>query len=699
MLFLIKKLCGMLLLTAMIAMSIFSANINVSAQVQSTPVFTPEEQEYIAAHSSLKVGFVPDRIPVSFADKNGDFSGVSRYVLDRISELSGIRFEYAALPTKDVTYDYLMSENFSLVTSVEYNEENKHARGILISRPYFSSRKVVVARDKLDFKFDENYNIAVSTGSQTLKKVLERLFPNSTIQDHDTIPECFDAVKSGEADIMIQNQYIVEYWLSKPKYENLKCIPVMGFEDELCFSAVVDFGENSQKSQNEGNILIGILDKTIACLSEDEIVNYTIQGVMENQYSYDFGDFFSRYKYSVIIFCVSAFAIIILVILLVRQKIHIAESRASEKAKGEFLSTMSHEIRTPLNGMIGLNNLMSEKLDDPQRLEIYLKQSTVAAKYLLSLVNDMLDSSKLQADMFKLESRPIDMALLTETVTTTVAGSMKERGLNFTSDIKISDPYIIGDSVRIQQVLFNLLDNAEKFTPAGGNVRLTFSQKANGYEVMNVFVVSDTGRGMSEEFRARVFDAFARELDTVSKGNQGTGLGLSISFRLARLMDGDLTCESEKGKGSTFTFSFSALPSSEPENVIHKPSDNDLVKKRVLVAEDNELNAEIILEILSREGFQADLAENGKKALEMFVSSETGTYGIILMDLMMPELDGFGATKAIRALKRPDAKTVRIIACTANSFNGERERAFECGMNEFVTKPVDIDELLEKMYG
>ena len=699
MLFLIKKLCGMLLLTAMIAMFIFSANINASAQIQNTPVFTPEEQEYIASHSSLKIGFVPDRIPVSFADKNGDFSGVSRYVLDRISELSGIQFEYAALPTKDVTYDYLMSENFSLVTSVEYNEENKHARGILISRPYFSSRKVVVARDKLYFKFDENYNIAVSTGSQTLKKVLERLFPNSTILDYDTIPACFVAVKSGEADIMIQNQYIVEYWLAKPLYENLKCIPVMGFEDELCFSAVVDFGENSEKSQNEGKILISILDKTIACLSEDEIVNYTIQGVMENQYSYDFGDFFSRYKYSVIIFCVSAFAIIILVILLARLKIHIAESRASEKAKGEFLSTMSHEIRTPLNGMIGLNNLMSEKLDDPQRLEKYLKQSTVAAKYLLSLVNDMLDSSKLQADMFKLESRPIDIALLTETVTTTVAGSMKERGLNFSSDIKISDPYIIGDSVRIQQVLFNLLDNAEKFTPAGGNVRLTFSQKANGYEIMNVFVVSDTGRGMSEEFRARVFDAFARELDTVSKGNQGTGLGLSISFRLARLMDGDLTCESEKGKGSTFTFSFSALPSSEPENVIHKPSDSDLVKKRVLVAEDNELNAEIILEILNREGFQADLAENGKKALEMFGSSETGTYGIILMDLMMPELDGFAATKAIRALKRPDAKTVRIIACTANSFNGERESAFECGMDEFVTKPVDIEELLEKMYG
>lgn len=678
--------------------AVAAVNNRAFAEDRGIPVFTDEEQKYIASHKSLKVGFVPDRIPVSLADEKGEFKGISRYILDRISEICGIEFQYTALPTKNVTYDYLTGENIDLVTSVEYNEENKHARGILISRPYLSSRKVVVARQKLDFRFDGNYTVAVSTGSQTLKKVLERSFPNFKIQDYDTISDCLDAVNSGKADLLIQNQYVVEYWLSKPKYEKLNVIPVGGLEDEMCFSAVVAFGENSEQSQHDGEILIDILDKSIDCLSEDETVNYIIQGVMENQYSYDFSDFFNRYRYAVIVFCISASAIIILVILLASQKIHIAESRASEKAKGEFLSTMSHEIRTPLNGLIGLNQLMSENLDDTGDLDKYLKQSTVVSKYLLALVNDMLDSSKLQANIFKLDSSCIDLALLTETVTTTVKSTMKDRGIEFTDDIKIENPYMIGDSVRIQQVLFNLLDNAGKFTPSGGKVILSLRQKADGNEILNIFTVTDNGRGMSEEFRARVFDTFARELDTVSKGNQGTGLGLSISFRLARLMDGDLTCESEKGKGSTFTFTFRALPSSAPEPVVHKVADSNPIKPRVLVAEDNELNAEIILELLRREGFQSDLAENGRKALEMFDKSNVGEYGIILMDLMMPELDGFSATKAIRALKRADAKKVKIIACTANSFNGEREKAFECGMNEFVTKPIDLDELLEKMY-
>ena len=664
----------------------------------SVPSFTEEEQNYISEHGPIKVGYVQDRIPISFKGENGELEGVSRYIFDRVSELSGLKFDYVALPGGDVTYDYLTSEGFELVTSVEYNEENKKARGILISDPYFSSRKVIVAREDTEFRYDKNLKVAVSTGSQTLKKVLAKAYPNFVLQDYPSITECFDAVNSGDADLMIQNQYVVEYWFSRPKYERLKVIPVMGLDDRLCFSAVVAIGDMQGVPEEEGRLLIDILDKTIACISEDEAGSYTIQSVMENQYKFGVSDFFYRYRYSVAIIAVFSVVILILAVLLVRQRIRFAESRADAKAKGQFLSTMSHEIRTPLNGLIGLNYLMTQKLDDKEKLAEYLSQSSAAAKYLLTLVNDILDTSKLQAEKLELLMNPVDMKALLDNVSSIVINAMTDKGLTYTVNADITFPYLLGDQVRIQQVLLNLLDNARKFTQEGGRVEMSLKQKkSDDGKIITSITVSDNGKGMSDEFRKHIFDVFSQELDTVSKGNQGTGLGLSISRRLALLMGGDLTVVSKKGEGSVFTFTFAAQLSEAPKNEKERSVVSCGAKPHVLVAEDNELNGEIILELLNNGGFEAELAENGEKALKMFCDSEPGTYDIILMDLLMPYMDGFEATKAIRALDRPDAKTVHIFACTANSFTEERDKAIKCGMDDFISKPVDIEELFRKL--
>lgn len=660
---------------------------------------TPEEKDYISSHESLKVGYVQDRIPVSFSNEDGDADGISRYIFDRVSDLSGIKFEYVPLPLGDVTYDYLLGKGFDLVTSVEYNEENKKARGILISDPYLSSRKVVVARDNLEFRYDADWSVAVSTGSQTLKNVLAKTFPNFEQKDYDTISDCFDAINTGDADLMIQNQYVVEYWLSKPDYEDLNVIPVVGLDDRLCFSAVVAFGDQKGPSQEDGQILISILDKAIAAITDDEIGNYTIQGVMENQYEYTILDFLSRYRYSVGIFAVSFLIILTLAILLVRQRIRFAESKADARAKGRFLSTMSHEIRTPLNGLIGLNYLMSQKLEDKEKMKEYLKQSSVTAKYLLSLVNDILDSSKLQEQKLELILHTVDLDIVLQTVSSIEQNAMTDKKLKYTVHSELAYRYVLGDEVRIQQVLLNLLDNARKFTPEGGSVDLSLKQKnTENNKVLTTITVSDSGRGMSEEFQKHIFSVFSQELETVSKGNQGTGLGLSISRRLARLMGGDLTCVSKKGKGSSFTFTFLAEPAKPSEKAMAQIIDKERARPRILVAEDNELNGEIILELLRSEGFEAELAENGKIALQMFADSAPETFNVILMDLLMPEMDGFETTKAIRALNREDAKTVRIFACTANSFSEERDKAFASGMDDFITKPVNIEELIRKLY-
>ncbi len=657
---------------------------------------TPEEQDYISSHKTLRIGYVQDRVPVSFSDENGEFAGISRYIFDYVSELCGMDFEYVPLPAGDVTYDYLLSADLDLVSSVEYNKENQKARGILISDPYLSSRKVVVAREGLVFSRDAEMTIAISTGSQTLRKVLSEMYPHFKLIDYPSIDACFDAVNSGEADLMIQNQYVVEYWLSKPIYEKLKVIPVPGLDDQLCFSAVVKFGENSERSQAEGRTMIDILNKTIASISEDEIGSCTIQGIMDNQYQFTVSDFLYRYRYAVRASTLLLLIILVLAFLLIRLYIRYTKNKADAKAKNRFLSTMSHELRTPLNGLIGLNQLMTRNADDTERVRGYLKQSNVTANYLLSLVNDMLDMSELKDENPTLSSETVELELMLKTVDTIAKSAMSEKGLTYELEYDLTWPYVSGDGARIQQVLMNLLDNARKFTPQGGRVTLSLSQKlTEGGAVLTTAVVSDNGCGMSEDFQKQIFDIFAREPGTVSKGNQGTGLGLPISRRLALLMGGDLTFTSRKGEGSSFTFTFAALPAAPPQISDEAELSEKKTHPRILAAEDNELNAEILIELLRESGFEADLAENGRIALDMFSKSEVGTYGVILMDLLMPEMNGFEAAKAIRSLNRSDAKTVRIFACTANTSDEDRKKAAQSGMDDFVEKPVDINELIK----
>ncbi len=662
---------------------------------------TPAEQDFVDSGKTLKVGFTQDRIPVSFSDENGELAGISRYIFDRIQAISGLKFEYVPLPAGDITYAFLQENQLDLVTSVEYNAENQKARGILMSDPYLSGRKVIVAREGLNFSYGDPYTVAIISGSQTIRKVLTNTYPNFTIVDYDSIEACFAAVNSGEVDLMIQNQYVVEYWMGKPAYEHLHVIPAMNMDDQLCFSAIVAFDGGEGTSQETGRTIIDIIDKAIAALSEDEVSSYTIQAVLENQYSYTLKDFVYRYRFAVAIFGISAVVILTLAVLLINLRFRSMEDRAEAKAQGQFLSTMSHEIRTPLNGMVGLNYLMAQKLDDPVQLRKYLRQSSATAEYLLTLVNDILDMSQIQGDQLALSLRPVDLELLVNTVASITRRGMAEREISFEQDISLPYPGIRGDGVRIQQVLFNLLDNARKFTPEGGQVIFRVNQiKLPTGEIETRAEVADTGRGMSEEFQKHVFESFARELDTVSKGNQGTGLGLPISRRLAHLMGGDLTFSSRKGEGSTFVFTFRAREEAIPpaENIPEEAG--PAVSHRlphVLIAEDNELNGEIMVELLEGNGFQTALAQNGREAVELFERSAPGEYGVILMDLLMPEMDGFQAAQTIRALPRPDAGTVRIIACTANATGEDRNRAMECGMNAFLAKPVNVEQLLDAL--
>lgn len=403
------------------------------------------------------------------------------------------------------------------------------------------------------------------------------------------------------------------------------------------------------------------------------------------------------------------------IIMLLRHRT--TKALAQEKAQSEFLSNMSHEIRTPLNGLVGLNYLIMTSIDDPskkEQIKEWLSKSHSTANYLLSLINDVLDVSKLQAGKVEIIHEPLLIEPLIDAISSMQHDNITSRGIEFILDVNITEPCIVGDEIHLKQILMNIVGNAAKFTPAGGFIKLSaYQDKADGNRVATTIVCEDSGCGMSEEFMEKIFDVFTQDRSSVASSTKGTGLGMAISKLLVDAMGGNISVESKLGKGSKFTVTIPAEISDVPEYIKLNMGDaaqqgvgedgevtpeNSTGKPlKILVAEDNELNAEILLEILGESGFEVKHAHDGGEAVKMFEESEVNEFGVILMDMRMPVLDGCEASRTIRALPRPDAATVPIFACTANSFKEDRINAFESGMNDFLTKPIDVKVLLQKM--
>ncbi len=405
------------------------------------------------------------------------------------------------------------------------------------------------------------------------------------------------------------------------------------------------------------------------------------------------------------------------------------QARAEAAARSEFLSNMSHEIRTPLNGIIGLNHLMARHIDDRAAMEGYVRKLGKAAQYLLSLVNDILDVSKLQAGKVQLVRAPFDLRAAIDNVCEMQREPMDERGIDFKLDNGLlTFPWVVGDEIRLSQVLMNILSNAVKFTPVGGRITLRASQgirDERGFAPVTISI-ADTGCGMTPEFQRQIFDMFTQERTSNSESQKGTGLGMAISYLLVKQMGGLLTVESELGSGSCFTVCVSlpvdpshrhgqAPAGTEPEGSarvgerapVEAPvglsggepggSPRSARPMKLLVAEDNELNADIISSILSEEGFEVVVAENGQRAVELFEASAVGEFSAILMDAQMPVMDGYEAARVIRKLDRADAGKVFIFACTASTFTEDRNRAMGAGMNDFLAKPLNVPAMLSKL--
>ena len=524
-------------------------------------------------------------------------------------------------------------------------------------------------------------------------------YPQWKIVTCRTIEEGLQFVADGKADVMLVPSLALQTEPVLVNHQNLTMLPTLHVD--LPVSLAI---------RNVPSLapLKSILDKTIQMTGEDAINQCIVQNAQIHASMFSFSTMLRTNSMFAILFVSLIFLLIFFIAFtLFRHHMSVQKARALQKqnellektntAKSEFLAKMSHDIRTPLNIIIGMEGLAEEE-QDPAVVRSYLSDIRISSKFLLGLVNDILDMSKIEHGKLELVPEPGTVQELIRQLVTLTAPLCGQKHITFTSSSEgLPSTPVLFDKLRCNQIFYNLLSNAVKFTPEGGKISF-LAEPAEGKEgnVTVRFSVSDSGIGMSKEFQTHLFEPFSQEQNRVNKKGIGTGLGLSIASSLVRQMGGTITVASETGKGTTFTVLL-AFPTAEEKMKATKKVDIDLSGKRILLAEDHPLNREIAIRQLEKLGCNVTEAEDGKEAVDLFSASEEGTFDAILMDIRMPVMDGHEATRRIRTLDRRDAKDIPIIAMSANAFEEDKEASIRSGMQMHLSKPLDKETLAQAL--
>ncbi|MDO4482999.1 MAG: response regulator [Clostridia bacterium] len=376
------------------------------------------------------------------------------------------------------------------------------------------------------------------------------------------------------------------------------------------------------------------------------------------------------------------------------------EAENANSAKTTFLFNMSHDIRTPMNAIIGFRNLLEKHQDNPEKRAGYLRKIDDASTVLLSIINNVLEMARIEKGTLEVEEIPWSAEEFTDSLYSIFSDMMRQKNITFTQDFQAEHPYVYCDPIKQREIFTNIISNAYKYTNPGGTVHMSLRELPAEKEgwVLYRTTVTDTGLGMSEEFLPHLFEEFARENNTTDAKVEGTGLGMPIVKRLVELLNGTIEVTSVKGKGTTFTVTIPHRIADASTLVRHDDIAIDhtsFIGKRLLLAEDNDLNAEIATEILEEEGFAVIRAEDGERCLHLLEAAPAGYFALILMDIQMPNMNGYEATRAIRALPDKSKASIRILAMTANAFEEDRKNALAAGMDGHIAKPIDIKRLNE----
>lgn len=655
------------------------------------PVFTKGELQYIQEGTPVVVSYDPDFSPLSYQNKKtGAFQGVSADVFEFIRANSGIQFRFEAHPQSE-GLELLRQGKIDALCHSDGDYLWDGRNNIKSTLYYLSTPTTIITRNGSN----GIKSLALVEGYQ-LSEMVEKDNPGLTVRYYLTAEECLEAVRNKDADATYINTPVSSLLLGEADHGSLNRAILSRYISKMRIGI----------SDSADARLFSIIDKCIQYLPEEQVDTYL---VMNSTMAHPVTLRTLLYSQPVMVLSVSVGIVLLLSAIVVlfgynrmRTKVMRAELEKAEetsRAKSDFLSRMSHEIRTPMNAIIGLTNLARMSGEATPKVEQDLEKIDSSAKFLLSLLGDILDMSKIESEKMVIESEPFDLKQLVSEVSGMFEVQAADRGIGLETVCSLQGSWFIGDKMRVQQVLTNLLSNACKYTDRGGSIRLLAEElNRTATEASVRFSVKDTGIGIEKEDLERVFHAFEQVAGSNLR-SPGTGLGLAICSNLVQMMGGKLQVESRPGEGSEFTFTLT-LPVCEEELPCSPitAKERDAVKLeglRILLAEDNDLNAEIAVELLKAQGMAADRAQNGQEAVELFAKSEAGFYAVILMDVNMPGKDGLTATREIRGMNRPDAATVPILAMTANTFQEDRDRVSECGMNGFLPKPFDVVQLYQ----
>lgn len=657
-------------------------------------VLSAREKEYIRRRGPVTVAIPEDWHPMFCLNNSDGHNGYVPDVLEKVSEFSGLEFTYVYCDTYAQMIEKLQSGEAEMLGFYLGSDEDAVEHELALTASFMEMNSILV-RNK-----ESSYPAQGLTGA-----VLEgRDMPDSIMVEkviyYSDIGEALSDVNRGKVDFFYGESSHLESIIQKNNFTNLMQVNLINDRRETSFA---------MKSPVQAEIF-SILNKAINNISRDEsaaIGSRNVVSIGEAHMTLT-SIVYANPALAVTVVATGLILLLVVVIISSKSRLHAAAMRgeleraeADNRAKSEFLSRMSHEIRTPMNAIVGLTDLTAMTEGIPEKAAENLKKIKTSSKYLLSLINDILDMSRIESGKMTLAAENFSLHAMLADVENMLQQDALNRVLNFRIEECIDNDIIVGDELRLRQVILNLLSNAFKFTGAGGEVLLKVSQEvseentAASYKIL----VADTGIGIAEEAQHRIFESFEQLGSNYSK-SQGTGLGLSISRNIVRLMGGELRLKSEPGRGSEFYFTV-AFPMGcieTRDTAIEPYAENGFEGIKILLAEDNDLNAEIAMELLRMKGAVVTRAENGREAIELFKQSAQEEIKAILMDIQMPEMNGLEATMAIRKLARPDASTVPIIAMTANAFREDRELAIEAGMNGFVPKPIDVDVLYEELH-
>lgn len=675
-----------------------------------TPILTGEEKAWLKEHGAIRMGFLTGDSGVSTYDPaTGEITGTITDYIQFARDCLGnqeLVFQMVGYDSQKAELDALKSGEIDMVFHFDQSPNLAEDYRVACTNTTWTSNMMAVT-NKQHFNENQANRVAVPQNKISLKRYIAVYYPQWEIVDCAAQEDAARLVKDGQADCFVTGVSSQENYSKKYDFYS---VPLPN-PAKSCFAV------------NSGNRhLLSILNKTIKAMPTNMLTG-SLAMYKSSSRKVTLSEFIRDNFFMVLLVSSIFVAVILLAILKLLRKARKAEAAArkaandtqelnaklqiaaenaesANRAKSTFLFNMSHDIRTPMNAIIGYADLASRHLDDPAKLEKYMENIQVCGQNLLMLLNNVLDLARIENDKTEMEYSVSDVDKDFRNCIAMFQNQADSKGQTLTVTTQLPYPYIYADIPHLTEVCTNLVSNAVKYTGAGGTIRCGITQKPGEKEGWcdTVVTVADNGIGMSQEFQKHIFEPFERERTSTVSKVEGSGIGMGIVKKLVGLMGGTVEVESKIGVGSTFTVTIPCRIASEDEIQAKReinPSDQKcLCGTRILLTEDNDLNAEIATELLQEEGCTVDRAKDGVECVDMLEKAANGTYQLILMDVQMPVMNGYDATKKIRRMDDPQKANIPIVAMTANAFSEDKQVALDAGMNDHIAKPINMSVLV-----